>query len=226
MERDLELQHLGNIGCPLEVLLGRGCLAGAELEQERSLPWAEVGQAGRGRAFGWGVTHCFLLSFLGGASATERLKELRQKLSRSKQQPLQAASTLELEMLRQQVTGPGPPPGEARAVSLSRRAPAPRSRASGEPHCWAGIEGHLSMQLQETERRGQALQASVAEQKAESRSLQEQLTKQTALLGLLQGHFRQARLQLKHQATAVSEPRGPMAGQLPGPSRTSKATQH
>ncbi|XP_032065839.1 polyamine-modulated factor 1-binding protein 1 isoform X3 [Thamnophis elegans] len=160
VERDLELQRLGDVGCPPEFLLGRGCLAGAELEHERSLPWAEVGQAGRGRAFGLGgVTHCFLLSFLGGASGRERLKALREKLSRSKQPPLQAASMQELEMLRQQ--------------------------------------------LQETERRGRALQASVAEQTAERRSLQEQLTKQTAVLGLLQGHFRQARLQLKHQATAI-----------------------
>ncbi|XP_013912832.1 PREDICTED: polyamine-modulated factor 1-binding protein 1 [Thamnophis sirtalis] len=132
VERDLELQRLGDVGCPLEVLLGRGCLAGAELEQE---------------------------SFLGGASGRERLKALREKLSRSKQPPLQAASMQELEMLRQQ--------------------------------------------LQETERRGRALQASVAEQTAERRSLREQLTKQTAVLWLLQGHFRQARLQLKHQATAI-----------------------
>lgn len=57
----------------------------------------------------------------------------------------------------------------------------------------------------------QALQNCVMEQKADIRSLQEQLTKQTAVLGLVNGRFRQARLQLQHQATAVSEPRGLMA---------------
>lgn len=67
------------------------------------------------------------------------------------------------------------------------------------------------MQLQETERRVQALQTCVMEQKADIRSLQEQLTKQTAVLGLVNRRFRQARLQLQHQATAVSEPRGLMA---------------
>ncbi|XP_058010853.1 polyamine-modulated factor 1-binding protein 1 [Ahaetulla prasina] len=140
VERHLELQRLGKIGCPLDVLLGRGCLAGAELEQN---------------------------SFLGGeglaaaTSARELLKELMEKLSRSKWQPLQAASLPELKMLWQQ--------------------------------------------LQETERRVQALQASVMEQKAESHSLQEQLTKQTAMLGLVNGRFRQAQLQLQHQATTQIE---------------------
>ncbi|XP_034282621.1 polyamine-modulated factor 1-binding protein 1 [Pantherophis guttatus] len=140
VERGLKLQRLGKVGCPLEVLLGKGCLAEAELEQK---------------------------SFLGGdglAAATsgrELLKELMEKLSRSKRQPLQAAPMLELERLRQQ--------------------------------------------LQETERRVQALQTCVMEQKADSRSLQEQLTKQTAVLGLVNGRFRQARLQLQHQATAQIE---------------------
>lgn len=110
VEKGLKLQRLGKVGCPLEVLLGKGCVAEAELEQKRSLPWAEVGQVGSELAFGWGITHCFLLSFLGGdglAAATsgrELLKELMEKLSRSKQQPLQAAPMLELEMLRQQVS--------------------------------------------------------------------------------------------------------------------------
>lgn len=110
VERGFKLQHLGKVGCPLEVLLGRGCLAEAELEQKRSLPWAEVSQVGSGLAFGWGITHCFLLSFLGGdglaavTSARELLKELMEKLSRSKPQPLRAAPMLELEMLQQQVS--------------------------------------------------------------------------------------------------------------------------
>lgn len=47
-ESDLEPQHLGKVGCPLEVLLGRGRLAEAELEQKRSLPLAEAGQVGEG----------------------------------------------------------------------------------------------------------------------------------------------------------------------------------
>ncbi|KAG8144279.1 hypothetical protein E2320_001364 [Naja naja] len=138
VERDLQLQCLEKDGCRLELLLGRGCRAEAELEQK---------------------------SFLGGdglpaaaaTSARERLEELMEELSRSKRQPLQAAAMLELKMLRQQ--------------------------------------------LQETEWRVQALQACVMEQKAESRSLQEQLTKQTAVLGLVHGCFRQAWLQLHHQAT-------------------------
>lgn len=57
----------------------------------------------------------------------------------------------------------------------------------------------------------QGLQACVMEQKAENHSLQEQLTKHMAVLGLVHGHFRQARLQLQHQAEEVSEPRGPMS---------------
>ncbi|XP_026575524.1 polyamine-modulated factor 1-binding protein 1 [Pseudonaja textilis] len=137
VKRDLQLHCLGKDGCRLELLLGRGCLGEAELEQK---------------------------SFLGGGlpaaaatSAREQLKELTEERSRSKQQPLQAAAMLELEMLQQQ--------------------------------------------LQETEWRVQALQACVMEQKAESRSLQEQLTKQTAVLGLVHGRFRQAWLQLQHQAT-------------------------
>ncbi|XP_039186997.1 polyamine-modulated factor 1-binding protein 1 isoform X5 [Crotalus tigris] len=102
-------------------------------------------------------------SFLGGGgspaaaiSGRELLKELMEELSRSKRQPLQAASMLELELLRQQ--------------------------------------------LQETEWRVQGLKACVMEQKAENYSLQEQLTKHMAVLGLVHGHFRQARLQLQHQA--------------------------
>ncbi|XP_026540640.1 polyamine-modulated factor 1-binding protein 1 [Notechis scutatus] len=133
VKRDLQLQCLGKDGCQLELLLGRGCLGEAELEQKSFL--------GDG------------LPAAAATSAREQLKEL----SRSKQQPLQAAAMLELEMLRQQ--------------------------------------------LQETEWRVQALQACVMEQKAESRSLQEQLTKQTAVLGLVHGCFRQAWLQLQHQAT-------------------------
>ncbi|KAL7979660.1 hypothetical protein Chor_004818 [Crotalus horridus] len=139
LESNLEPQRLGKVGCPLEVLLGRGCLAEAKLEQK---------------------------SFLGGGgspaaaiSGRELLKELMEELSRSKRQPLQAASMLELELLRQQ--------------------------------------------LQETEWRVQGLQACVMEQKAENHSLQEQLTKHMAVLGLVHGHFRQARLQLQHQAEEI-----------------------
>ncbi|XP_039186989.1 polyamine-modulated factor 1-binding protein 1 isoform X3 [Crotalus tigris] len=134
LESNLEPQRLGKVGCPLEVLLGGGCLAEAKLEQK---------------------------SFLGGGgspaaaiSGRELLKELMEELSRSKRQPLQAASMLELELLRQQ----------------------------------------------ETEWRVQGLKACVMEQKAENYSLQEQLTKHMAVLGLVHGHFRQARLQLQHQA--------------------------
>ncbi|KAM3828800.1 polyamine-modulated factor 1-binding protein 1 [Vipera latastei] len=140
-ESDLEPQRLGKVGCPLEVLLGRGRLAEAELEQKSFL-------AGGGPP-------------AAAISARELLEELMEELSRSRRQPL------ELELLRQQ--------------------------------------------LQETEWRVQGLQACVMEQKAENRSLQEQLTKQMAALGLVHGRFRQARLQLQHQAEEVSEPRGLMS---------------
>ncbi|XP_063169355.1 polyamine-modulated factor 1-binding protein 1 [Candoia aspera] len=83
VECDLELQHPGRVGCPLEALHRRGCRAEAELAQKGVL-----GGGGPAAA--------------AGASARELLKEPVQELSRSTWQPVQAASMPELEMLQRQ----------------------------------------------------------------------------------------------------------------------------
>ncbi|ETE68175.1 Polyamine-modulated factor 1-binding protein 1, partial [Ophiophagus hannah] len=159
--RDVQLQCLGKDGCRLELLLGRGCRAEAELEQKRTAKGADGGAEQVQAATFAGSSH----AGVGDAAAAGELRE------------------------------------------VDRNVPSP---CPGEHLHWGGIDGQLPMQLQETEWRVQALQACVMEQKAESRSLQEQLTKQTAALGLVHGRFRQAWLQLQHQATQVSEPRGLM----------------